>query len=299
MPTPALPESCSRLTRLFGGSLFAIDDWGCAGTDTPARREEWCHDDRIVVTRRGVWELTIAGDARLADPVTATFWNCAAYYRVRHPVAGRDRCTVFRLTTPGTRTLREMSASRGAREPRHTFTNRTRPIDGQSYLLHRRALEGARRAHGAADPLAIEEPALAFLQRMTTGCAAHSDIERTREASRCVDAARDIIARDFMQPLTVEGIAREVRCSPFHLSRLFRRATGVTLYRTVVRMRLREGLERLLDEPENVSTIAVDIGFASHSHFADAFRAEYGCSPREARRMLNGHRSPTTVSRRS
>ncbi|HWM28278.1 MAG TPA: hypothetical protein VNQ14_07460, partial [Woeseiaceae bacterium] len=74
------------MTPLYRGALFAIDDWCCAGRDTPGRSEEWCQDDRIVVTRRGAWELEIAGSARLADPMTVTFWNRDSYYRVRHPV---------------------------------------------------------------------------------------------------------------------------------------------------------------------------------------------------------------------
>jgi AraC-like DNA-binding protein len=285
MPARPLPESCSALTPLFRGALFAIDDWRCVGHDTPGRQEEWSRDDRIVVTRRGAWELEIAGEARLADPVTALFWNRNGSYRVRHPVAGGDRCTVFRLTSAGTGALRLMSASAGGRESRRTFDSRTRGIDGQSYLLHRRALERARQVQAGADPLAIEEPALAFLRRMATSTSTDPVSHHPREASRWVDRAREIIARDFLRRLTVEGIAREVHCSPFHLSRLFRRATGLSLYRAVVQLRLREGLERLLDEPAHLSKIALDVGFASHSHFTDAFRAEYGCSPSEARRM--------------
>jgi AraC-like DNA-binding protein len=48
---------------------------------------------------------------------------------------------------------------------------------------------------------------------------------------------------------------------------------------------LREGLERLLDDPLHISRIALDVGFASHSHFTDAFRAEYGRSPQQVRRI--------------
>jgi AraC-like DNA-binding protein len=220
--------------------------------------------------------------------MTVTFWNRGAHYRVRHPVPGGDQCTVFRLTALGEQALREQSPSRKLRDSGPTFANRSRHIDGQTYLLHRRALEQARHARSAADPLAIEEPALAFLELVATERTAHSGSDRARGLSRYVDRARDIIACDFTEPLTVEGIARDVQCSPFHLSRLFRQATGVTLYRAVVRMRLRAGLERLLDEPANVSTIALDSGFASHSHFTDAFRAEYGCSPSEARGLRHG-----------
>ena len=288
MRTRALPESCSCLTPLYRGALFAIDDWRCAGHDTPRRSEEWCQDDRIVVTRRGAWELEIAGSARLADPMNVTFWNRDAYYRVRHPVPGGDECTVFRLTELGEQALRERSSSRHARESGPTFVNRSRLIDGQAYLLHRRALERARQARSAADPMAVEEPALAFLDLVATESTAHARTDRARGLRRQVDRACDIIARDFMKPLTVESIARGVHCSPFHLSRLFRRATGVTLYRAVVQLRLRSALERLLDEPANVARIALDSGFASHSHFADAFRAEYSCSPSEARNLRHG-----------
>jgi AraC-like DNA-binding protein len=285
MRTPALPKSCSRLTSLFRGELFAIDDWRCSGQDTPARREEWSPDDRVVVTRRGLWELAIDGEARFADPVTATLWNRGAY-RVRHPVGGRDECTVFRLTAAGTRALHELAPSGAGRLPLRTFASRSRPIDGQGYLLHRRALANAQRADGAADPLAVEEPALAFLRLVSAGVMAPSATPTAPEANRYVDGAREILARDFRQPLTLGGIAREVHCSPFHLSRLFRRATGVSLYRAVVRLRLREGLERLLDQPEHVATIALAVGFASHSHFTDAFRAEFRCPPTEARHLL-------------
>jgi AraC-like DNA-binding protein len=158
-----LPKSCSSLTLRYRGALFGLDDWHCAGHDTPGRAEEWCSDDRIVVTRRGA--------------------------------------------------------------------------------------------------------------------------PRAAAAGRYVDRARDIIARGFLGPLTVAGIAREVHCSPLHLSRLFRRTTGLSLYRAVVRLRLRAALERVLDEPAALATIALDCGFASHSHFTDAFRAEYGCAPSAARQL--------------
>ena len=299
MPTHSLPESCSRLTPLFHGEWFAIEDWRCAGEDTPARREEWSTDDRVVVTRRGAWELAVEGEARLADPVTATLWNRGAY-RVRHPVGGGDQCTVFRLTAAAARALRELEPSRGTSPPRRTFAHRSRPIDGRGYLLHRRALANAHPANGAADPLAVEEPGLAFLRRVSAGDWSQAETPTAPEARRYVDRARDLLARDFRQPLTLAGIAREVHCSAFHLSRLFRRATSVTLYRAVVRLRLREGLERLLDQPDHVATIALAVGFASHSHFTDAFRAEFGCPPSEARRLLlgPGRNRPTVTALR-
>ena len=102
-------------------------------------------------------------------------------------------------------------------------------------------------------------------------------------ARELVSRVREFIGRRFAEPLSVECIARSVGCSPFHLSRIFRRETGLTLHRAIVWLRLREGLERLLDEPQQISRIALDVGFSSHSHFTDAFRAEFGHSPQQVR----------------
>lgn len=280
MATRSLPESCSCLTPLYRGALFAIDDWRCGGQDTP-HAEEWSTDDCVVVTRRGVWELEVAGEAQHADSLSATCWNRHAPYRVRHPIGGGDQCTIFRLTEAGRQAMRDLT---GRNEQRGTFAARAVPMDGRTYLLHRTALERARTPHAPSDALAVEEPALAFLRAML-GEGPHSELQLIARASSIVAHARDIIARDFRLPLGLEQIAREVQCSPFHLSRLFHRATGSTLHRAVMQRRLREGLERLLDEPTQLSLIALDTGFASHSHFTDAFRAEFGCSPRAARAM--------------
>jgi AraC family transcriptional regulator len=290
MSSRALPESCSRLIPLFRGDLIAIDDWFCAGHDTPGRHEEWSDDDRIVVTRRGLWELEVEGDARLADPLTAMLWNGERGYRVRHPIGGGDQCTVFRLTARGAELFRAHPARAESRTANGTFVNRSRSIDGRSYMAHRRTLTHARRLHASADPLAIEEPALEFLRRMTDDVSGDTRACHSRETRRYVDHASAIIARDFRRPLTIDCIAREAHCSPFHLGRLYRQSTGATLYRAVVRLRLREALERVLDEPEQLSAIALDVGFASHSHFTDAFRSEYGCAPIDARRWDSSRR---------
>lgn len=307
MPAPSLPESCSCLTSLFSGSLLAINNWHCSGHDSPGREAEWCDADRIVITRRGAYELTIGATPHFVDPLVATFWNRGDYYRVRHMIAGGDECTIFLLSEHASQEVREMQWRRTAPTARHTFAKSARSIDGRTYLMHRAALSQARSGVGvntssrttarrarkeacvdqipqtSVDPLAVEEAALAFLQQIIRASGNESATLQSRERARIVTHAREILTSDFRQRLSLASVARDVQCSPFHLSRLFRQATGVSLYRAVVRLRLREGLERLLDAPEQISTVALDIGFASHSHFTDAFRAEYQCSPSDAR----------------
>jgi transcriptional regulator GlxA family with amidase domain len=57
------------------------------------------------------------------------------------------------------------------------------------------------------------------------------------------------------------------------------------LHRSVLRLRLRDALERLLATRDSISAIAYATGFASHSHLTDAFRREYGQAPTAVRRL--------------
>ena len=103
---------------------------------------------------------------------------------------------------------------------------------------------------------------------------------------------REVVARRYREPLTLHDIARQVGCSPFHLHRLVRAHAGVPIHRLVLRLRLREALERLLDTGDGVSAIAYATGFASHSHLTDTFRREYGVAPTTVRRLAAGELRP-------
>lgn len=116
-----------------------------------------------------------------------------------------------------------------------------------------------------------------------------ADTHTVRAHRRLTLAAREIIAARHREPLRVGDIARAVGCSPFHLSRIYRREQGETLHRTLTRLRVREALERVLDEPAALSRIALDAGFASHSHLTDALRDEYGTAPTALRRDMGAN----------
>jgi AraC-like DNA-binding protein len=71
-----------------------------------------------------------------------------------------------------------------------------------------------------------------------------------------------------------------VSCSPFQLCRDFRKVTGDTItgYRHSLRLRL--ALEMLHDTRSgDVTRIALDLGYSSHSHFTKFFRRTFGITP--------------------
>jgi AraC-like DNA-binding protein len=141
-----------------------------------------------------------------------------------------------------------------------------------------------------AGALEIEERAVAFLREAVGQASRRRGVRLRRRASGNRLAAEytahvsQVIAARYREPLTLAEVARTVGVSPFHLSRLVTAAAGVPIHRMILRRRLRDALEMLLDTRESISRIALIVGFASHSHLTDAFRREFGVPPRTLRR---------------
>lgn len=94
-----------------------------------------------------------------------------------------------------------------------------------------------------------------------------------------IEAAKEILIRDLIEPPSVEEVARRVHTSPFHLIRQFRRHTGYGLHEFVTQQRLRLAYDRLADGAANIATVAADLGFSHQSHFTKQFRRAYGEAP--------------------
>jgi AraC family transcriptional regulator len=90
---------------------------------------------------------------------------------------------------------------------------------------------------------------------------------------------RKVISARFSEALNLSLIAAAVGCSPFHLHRMFKLATGTTIHQHLLRVRLRHALERVLETRQPLATVALEVGFASQSHLGDSFRSEFGMSP--------------------
>jgi AraC family transcriptional regulator len=94
-------------------------------------------------------------------------------------------------------------------------------------------------------------------------------LERVKEAVALAPADKWDVAR-------LAGIAG---LSPFHLCRVFRQMTGTSVYDYVLRERLAQALDAIAEDGEDLTAVALDAGFASHSHFSARFRSFFGCTP--------------------
>ena len=117
------------------------------------------------------------------------------------------------------------------------------------------------------------------------------------------EAAKERIVEMLARPLSLNELAAELRVSPSHLARVFRSETGFALHQYRKQLRLRIALDRLREGARSLTSLALELGFASHSHFTDAFRAEFALRrPRSAthasppRCSLRDRRSPRSGS---
>ena len=146
------------------------------------------------------------------------------------------------------------------------------------------------------DPLRIEEAVVLLLDRVLARAygGTRRDSAPPRRASRALDladAAKGWMAPRIASRLTLARIARALDCSIFHLCRSFRCATGMTLHGYREQVRVRIALERLGSGDHELSRLALDLGYSSHSHFTSGFKRAFGATPSQARQALTGRRA--------
>lgn len=81
--------------------------------------------------------------------------------------------------------------------------------------------------------------------------------------------------------ITIQQLAEAVHLSCGHLSRVFRRTTGMTLEQFLIRQRVELAKRALLDPRFNVAEVAERCGFCNPAYFASVFKKYVNCTPRE------------------
>jgi AraC-like DNA-binding protein len=93
-----------------------------------------------------------------------------------------------------------------------------------------------------------------------------------------VDRAKLVLAADLSRRWTLAEIASAVGGSPVYLTQVFQQLEGMPLYRYQLQLRLARALA-LLGGRVDLTSLAFELGFSSHSHFSAAFKQAYGQTP--------------------
>lgn len=94
----------------------------------------------------------------------------------------------------------------------------------------------------------------------------------------------DYICRNFASNLSVAAIAGACNISVSALERRFRKHLDKTPRQYISEVRLDNARQMLLETDKPIGTIALETGFADHSHFTRAFCRHFGVTPTRARK---------------
>ena len=240
----------------------------------------------LVFPREAVEIEHADGAPIIAEPNIVMVYNRGQHYTRRALSPDGDRCEWFAYPA---HTVIEAHVANGLRvddEERPFGALTHAPSSARSYLLARVAFASA------GDELIVDELATILLDELLGRVACTRPRAPARSHVELADAVRRWLAAHHARSATLEAIARAHAVSVFHLARVFRRATGCTIHAYRTQLRLRAALERLGDGAD-LSAIALELGFSSHSHFSHAFRRNFGVPPsrwREASKIVTAPR---------
>jgi AraC-like DNA-binding protein len=294
----ALSSHCSTATpnefvdaSVFETSHVRIGTFRCP-VDYPSFRDTGPIERFLVVfPRTAVWIRHEGRRVFLADPSVTTIYNAAQRYQ-RFPESPHgDRCDWFGVSDDVAREIvSEFDPHSASSDRPFRFEWVTSPA---ALYVRQRALL-CRAASGDLDELEGEEEVINIVTSVI-GIAYQVPprlTPTTRAAARhraLVEAARGELLRSVSLNLSVSDLARRIGTSAYHLCRVFNARTGRTLHQHRTDLRVRLALEQLADPSarRNLSAIAHDLGFSSHSHFVRVMRAYVGLTPSAVRVSLS------------
>jgi AraC family transcriptional regulator len=260
-------------STLHASPLVQVRDVVCSEACGHGRREERSVAASVALVRRGTFVRRDRLGRHVADATRVVLFDPVDPYVVDHPVPGGDRCTTLTFDPA---TLRESARPRRG-QPDRVFTQATVASGAGVKLAHRELLAGAR----DGDALRVEEAALRVLQL----CCAAPQPKRAgkpahaRRNAELAAEAQILIAARYTERLTLADLGAALDVSPYALCRAFRAATGTSLHRHLTELRLSVAIEEIDGWADRLTSLALDLGFSSHSHFTQAFREFYGRPP--------------------
>ena len=171
---------------------------------------------------------------------------------------------------------------------RDTFEKSFRRLFGTTSAAERKALDLWKKTPFIA-PSRYEATVqlLNFFAKQLSTMSNQIVIEEENAEPPIITRARQFIAQNKSEPLSLGAVAKAAGASVFHFCKVFRKATGLKFTDYVARIRLQDAKERLVNPNLRISEIAYDVGFQSLTQFNRTFQRIFGQSPSEYRAQLS------------
>lgn len=104
--------------------------------------------------------------------------------------------------------------------------------------------------------------------------------ERSFDVHKEVTRLRSYIETHFEEELSLDELSSKLHISKYHMIRLFKEYVGLTPHRFQLQNRIRLA-QRLIEEEEALTDVAIETGFYDQSHFIKQFKKIVGVTPHE------------------
>jgi AraC family transcriptional regulator len=247
-----------------------------------AKCEGWLREFLICLPYRGhfVWQL--GRDEVVGDANQVLFLPAGDDYRMISPLPdGHAELMIW----PDRSVLDDLGVGTRIAAAKLGVRRGSRRASVRLQTARARMLHWAARAT-AADLLEADE----LLVTVIASAVDHyepPDTKCTSSTMQLIRRAKEFIEAELASSIRLKDVGRAVGASPAYLTDVFRRVEGVPLFVYLRQLRLARALVEL-PHADDLTALALDVGFSSHSHFTAAFRQRFGCTPSEFRQAVRG-----------
>lgn len=160
------------------------------------------------------------------------------------------------------------------------LSNRSAPRGGVVVQLARLLFEQLRR-NDITSRLTIEGLILEIFADLTQPERADQPSHRFRWMSKAVD----FLHANCSRSISLDQVAQAAEVHPVHFARSFRQVHGCTPGEYLRRLRIDDACTKLIISDISMTDLAIESGFADHSHFSHSFRRQLGMSPTTYRKI--------------
>ncbi len=265
-----------------GGRVDIVRHSGLASNDRVSSASDNRNGDLIVLNLSSGGDYERRGDGRLIRrPLRRgdiSFLPCGLTTELTYPASNSALLVSF----PG-EILRQaaLPGDTPPLSPRYSESNRRL---AQLIML----AESELRSPGFAAEMLIEGviQAIAALLSRQNGEPIDRDAARIHISPARLARVIDYVDANLHREVALKDLAEVAQFSPFHFSRIFKRATGESPYQFVSARRLQRAMQLLEDGSLPLAELALCCGFSSQAHFTTAFSKAKGVSPGRYRRGL-------------
>lgn len=270
---------CADTTVLFRSDAFEVEAYRCEFDNVTPNERRASPADVVDLPSAGSYVRCLGRVSHVIDANHVAFFNRGDEYRTSHPYGAGDTGIAIAITRT---VLHEMIAWSDPEWPYPADRpfRRSHALSSAETFLRRHLLIADLRRDDRPDALEIEERLFQMVRDVLVDSSAPPRRFRATRVHR--DLARDVmgfLSHHTTEPVGLDEIATCLGVSKFHLCRVFKAVSGLTLHRYRDRLRLRAALTELERRDVHLGRLALDLGYSSQSHFTERFRREFGTTP--------------------